>query len=77
MKFLMAEGADLEAQTAVGKTPLHLACYLNQAQCTEALLQSGADREAVDDENQTPWQLSLALSVHTYTHLTRAHTHTL
>ena len=58
MKFLVAEGADLEAQTAVGKTPLHLACYLNQAQCTEALLQSGADREAVDDENQTPYDLA-------------------
>ncbi len=58
MKFLVAEGADLEAQTAVGKTPLHLACYFNQAQCTEALLQSGADREAVDDENQTPYDLA-------------------
>ena len=58
LKFLLAEGVNIEARTSVGKTPLHLACYFNQAQCTEALLQNGADRGALDNKGQTPLDLA-------------------
>ncbi|PGH35382.1 hypothetical protein GX50_01720 [[Emmonsia] crescens] len=48
INLLIERGADIEAQTEVGFTPLHFATKLAQVDAAEILLESGANIEAAD-----------------------------
>ncbi len=53
IRWLVEQGADIEARDQYGKTPLHshVSSWCGQA---DLLLELGADPEALDDRNQTP-----------------------
>ena len=58
-RLLIQKGADLEAKTKDGKTPLQHALYLNVAQM---LISKGADKSGIDlkellpeDVEEQPW----------------------
>lgn len=46
---LVAEGADLEARDAAGRTPLHVAAFVSQNQAVRALAKAGADLNALEN----------------------------
>ena len=53
---LLKAGADLEARTETGFTPLHWAAAESKTpSVVSALLNAGADPKARDTANQTPW----------------------
>ena len=52
-------GSDPNTQLRKGRTPLHLAAWLNEnASVTEELLAAGADPRAEDDDGWTPLQMA-------------------
>lgn len=54
VRYLYYRGADVNTPDKTGKTPLHYAAALNNAQCVEELLQCGANPNAADDTGKTP-----------------------
>lgn len=50
----IANGADVNAKTKDGMTPLHVAAQYEHAKITKLLLRAGADAEARDKDNGTP-----------------------
>jgi ankyrin repeat protein len=54
---LLAYGADLEAQTMAGLTPLHLAMISKNKQAVKSLIQCGANINATENRGLTPLQL--------------------
>ncbi len=47
-------GADVEAETNDGETPLHFASDTNRIEIAKLLLERGSDLEAKDDDGETP-----------------------
>jgi len=53
-RFLISEGADLDARNNSGGTALHVACFFSQPAIVELLLNAGADPNAVNSRGLTP-----------------------
>ena len=49
----------MNAKNASGNTPLHVCAVDNQEACARLLLFRGADREALNYANQTPYQVAV------------------
>lgn len=60
MRTLIAKGADLQALTLDGWTPLHSACKWNNTAVASFLLQHGADINAQTEGLLTPLHLAAA-----------------
>ncbi|HSN91891.1 MAG TPA: ankyrin repeat domain-containing protein [Anaeromyxobacteraceae bacterium] len=58
VELLLADGADIQAATNRGDTPLHLAASLGNADVVRVLLARGADREARNGAGATPAALA-------------------
>ncbi len=54
----LVAGADLEARTEWGSTPLHFAAGSGPPETVEALVEAGADLEARDEWGNTPLHLA-------------------
>ena len=53
LRLLLERGADVNARTKVGSTPLHMASSRGALEIVRLLLEYGADVEAKDDDGQT------------------------
>ena len=60
MQCLLEHGADLEARTVDGWTPLHSACRWSNARAASLLLSCGACINAQTHSQQTPLHLAAA-----------------
>lgn len=49
----------MNARNASGNTPLHVCAVNNQESCARQLLFRGADRQALNYANQTPYQVAV------------------
>lgn len=49
----------MNARNASGNTPLHVCAVNNQESCARQLLFRGADRQALNFANQTPYQVAV------------------
>ncbi|XP_042368642.1 ankyrin repeat domain-containing protein 53 [Plectropomus leopardus] len=58
LRYLLEHGADVNATTDSGTTPLHLAASEGLLDCTEILVQAGADVLAQDSVGHTPLDLA-------------------
>jgi ankyrin repeat protein len=54
VKPLLEMGADVNAKTSTGKTPLYLAVITRNTSLVKVLLQAGADIESRDNQGSTP-----------------------
>lgn len=54
----MDAGADVDAQTSDGWTPLHVAVYRNHLGCFEILVEAGAKLDIYNDKGDTPMHLA-------------------
>uniref|UniRef100_A0A5K3F8H8 PDZ domain-containing protein n=1 Tax=Mesocestoides corti TaxID=53468 RepID=A0A5K3F8H8_MESCO len=59
LENLIAYGADLNAKTKRGQTPLHICVWHEANDCLRQLLIRGADTSQVNDDNQTPLEYAL------------------
>uniref|UniRef100_A0A0R3TVV2 ANK_REP_REGION domain-containing protein n=1 Tax=Rodentolepis nana TaxID=102285 RepID=A0A0R3TVV2_RODNA len=59
LENLIAYGADLNALTKRGQTPLHLCVWHESDACLRQLLLRGADPRVVNEDNQTPLEYAL------------------
>lgn len=57
----------MDGRNASGNTSLHVCAVNNQEACARMLLFRGADRQALNYANQTPYQV--------YNHIQHKHTH--
>lgn len=55
LKFLIAEGLEINTANIVGTTPLHAAIDRNQKEYLDLLLENGADPNAQDKRGRTPF----------------------
>ena len=51
VKYLLKSGAQVDAVSRRGRTPLHDACKRGHSQVLELLVEAGADVAAVDEDN--------------------------
>jgi hypothetical protein len=58
VKALVSKGADVNAATAEGETPLHIAADYGDAPSVEFLVEKGADVDAEDANGNTPADLA-------------------
>lgn len=72
-KFLLSNGADANAKTASGRTPLHLIQHYEGKKKMELLLMHGADVNARDNQGRTPLQIAEGLKQHSLVTLLRQH----
>lgn len=49
----------MNSRNASGNTPLHVCAVNNQESCARQLLFRGADRQALNYANQTPYQVAV------------------
>ncbi|VDL19068.1 unnamed protein product [Hymenolepis diminuta] len=59
LENLIAYGADLNARTRRGQTPLHICVWHESDACLRQLLLRGADPTEVNEDNQTPLEYAL------------------
>jgi len=57
---LLAAGADKEAKSVKGLSPLHVAAGIGHVAVVETLLAAGADKEATDEGGLTPLHFAAA-----------------
>jgi ankyrin repeat protein len=55
---LCSIGADVNAKSSLGRTPLHRACYRGHVQVFQVLRENGADMEATENGGNTPLHLA-------------------
>ncbi|XP_058449295.1 ankyrin-1-like, partial [Malaya genurostris] len=53
LKFLVRNGAEINAVDKYGKTPLHRAAYKGQLELVKLLIEHGANKNAIDDQGCT------------------------
>lgn len=58
-KFLIEEGADVNAKSRDGSTPLHSAAFLGRVEIAELLIQQGADVNPKNHRGETPLDASM------------------
>ena len=58
VKQHLAAGADVNAKSKFGRTPLHHAAYFGHKEVAELLIAEGADVNAKDDDGATPLDLA-------------------
>merc|ERR1719186_1228143 len=58
LEHLLFYGADMNARSASGNTPLHVCAVNNQDSCARMLLFRGADKECLNYAGQTAFQVS-------------------
>ncbi|XP_014886273.1 ankyrin repeat domain-containing protein 53 [Poecilia latipinna] len=58
LKYLMEQGADINARSNSGETPLHIAATRGLLNCTEVLVKAGADILAKDKMGLTPLDMA-------------------
>jgi SH3 and multiple ankyrin repeat domains protein len=58
LEHLLMYGADMDSKNASGNTPLHVCAVNNQEACARMLLFRGANHEALNYANQTPYQVN-------------------
>ncbi|XP_068612194.1 ankyrin repeat domain-containing protein 53 [Brachionichthys hirsutus] len=58
LNYLVEHGAEINAKTDSGMTPLHLASSEGLLDCTEILIQAGADVSARDGTGHTPLDMA-------------------
>lgn len=56
LEYLLTYGADLNARTTNGNTPLHICALAKQEACARLLLFRGADRRCLNKAGQTAYQ---------------------
>ncbi|CAM9625834.1 unnamed protein product, partial [Ectocarpus sp. 12 AP-2014] len=61
LRALVRSGANIEARTFLGETPLHKACKALRVSAVEQLLRFGANDAAVDAEGRTPAAMTARL----------------
>jgi len=59
--FLISKGADLEARTALGETPLYAAIYQQKEVTVKQLIEKGADVLAVRNDGETMLHIAAAI----------------
>ncbi len=59
--FLISKGADLEARTALGMTPLYVAIYERKEVTVKQLIEKGADVFAVRNDGETMLHIAAAI----------------
>ncbi|CAG9807365.1 unnamed protein product [Chironomus riparius] len=62
LEHLLVYGADMNSKNSTGNTPLHVCAVNNQEACARMLLFRGANREALNFANQTPYQVAVIAS---------------
>lgn len=58
VKLLIAAGANIEAQTAAGTTPLLSACFCNNFDIVQYLVEQGASIHVCDARGRTPYDVA-------------------
>eukprot|EP00753_Platysulcus_tardus_P012211 PLAT3348.11.p2 GENE.PLAT3348.11~~PLAT3348.11.p2 ORF type:complete len:214 (+),score=50.35 PLAT3348.11:550-1191(+) len=58
VEALLAAGAEMEAKTTVGRTPLHSASHNGRNAVADALIEHGADVNAAKDSGWTPLMIA-------------------
>ncbi len=62
-KDLLARGAEINAKTKTGDTPLHMAAAGDNADLVAVLLEHGADVDAANSEGKTPYGMARKVEV--------------
>ena len=64
-RALIELGADVNAVTAYGNTPLHIACLNGHVSCADALCKAGAKLDVLDSHEQSPFSVAVGLVLDT------------
>jgi ankyrin repeat protein len=62
VELMLAKGADPDASGPAGERALHACARLGRPELALALIEAGADLNALDDEGRTPLMLALELA---------------
>lgn len=54
VRFLLASGADVQAETSMSFSPLHLACSLGHVDVAQTLIEAGAETSKAAEQGITP-----------------------
>lgn len=70
---LLYYGASIDARNASGNTPLHVCAVNDQEDCLKCLLKRGADAQALNYANQTPYQVAVIAGNHKLAEMIQNH----
>jgi hypothetical protein len=59
LRLLLDHGADINVQSQIGRTPLHVATYNGALEVVRVLLEHGADVEVTNNDGQTVLQVAI------------------